>query len=146
MLVGRSLFGSTRVARRRHVIPVLFIALVSFGGCSGGRTSGGGGASSSCTSAPSAAVHAISTGLLGGTNLSRTAMVADPERQNVYLIAGEIDGPGVDGAGQVGVWATNKPSDPVVIYAVDPYAGQFSDWARLDGATLSEWELARGCL
>lgn len=73
-------------------------------------------------------------------------MIRDPERSNVYLIAAEIDGPGVEGAGEVGVWATNDPRDPVTIYAVDGYAGEFSDWATLPDATASEWTLARRCL
>jgi hypothetical protein len=99
-----------------------------------------------CQAAPNAIVEAIETGLLGGTRLSRTAMVRDPERSNVWLVAGEIDGPGVEEQGDVGVWATNNPQDPGTVYAVDPYADQFSDWGRIPDPSVSEWDLARSCL
>jgi hypothetical protein len=53
---------------------------------------------------------AISTGLLGGTNLGDAAMITDPERSNVSLIAAVIEGPGIEGSEAIGVWATNNPS------------------------------------
>jgi hypothetical protein len=90
-------------------------------------------------------VDAISTGLVGGTNLSAARMVKDPERQNVWLIAAEINGPGIESAGDVGVWATNNPDDPGTIFAVDSFAGEFSSWGRMPDASPSEWQLAQGC-
>ncbi len=50
-------------------------------------------------------------------------------------MAAEIDGPGLEGPGTVGIWATNsEPSGPVegLIFAVDPAAQEFSDWGHGD--------------
>jgi len=99
-----------------------------------------------CGSAPAVALAAISTGLLGGTHLGTAAIISDPERSNVSLIAAVIEGPGIEGSDSIGVWATNNPSDPGTIYSVDAFATEFSEWPLMPDASVSEWQLARRCL
>ena len=44
------------------------------------------------------------------------------------LFAAEIDGPGLEGTGDVGVWATNDPAGGGSILAVDDTAKERSSW------------------
>jgi hypothetical protein len=73
-------------------------------------------------------------------------MVRDPEREDIWLVAAELDGPGITGEGEIGVWAIDRPDDPVSIYSVDAFALQFSDWPRIEDPSLSERAFARACL
>lgn len=122
----------------------MFLAVA--GGCASTPSRAPAAAPADCSEAPPAVLSAISTGLKGGTKLSRSAMIRDPDRSSVYLVAAEIDGPGVDGPGQVGVWATNRTDGSGSLFAVDNFAGQFSDWGKMPDASSSEWTLARSCL
>jgi hypothetical protein len=134
---------SSSLARVASLALITLLAACSSGG---GNGNVGTGPPSRCEAAPATLTAAVSTGLLGGTHLSRARMILDPERENVWLLAAEIDGPGVDDAGDIGVWATNRPNDPGTVYAVDSFAGQFSDWAQIPDPSVSEWQLARSCL
>ena len=99
-----------------------------------------------CEAAPAALVTAVSAGLVAGTSLTAARMVRDPEREDIWLVAAELDGPGISGEGEIGVWATDLPDDPTMIWSVDAFALQFSEWPRIPDPTLSERALARACL
>jgi hypothetical protein len=95
-------------------------------------------ASSRCESVSRKLLHAITTGLTvsGGGSLSEAAAVRSSDFEKVWFVAAEIDGPGLEGSGDVGIWATNgdpsrRPSG--LIFAVDAIAKEFSDWG--DGST-----------
>jgi hypothetical protein len=99
-----------------------------------------------CEAAPEALVTAVSAGLVAGTSLTGARMVRDPEREDIWLVAAELDGPGITGEGEIGVWATDRPDDPTMIWSVDAFALQFSEWPRIPDPSLSEREFARACL
>lgn len=90
---------------------------------------------SSCSNASSALLTAIEQGLTvtGGGSLSEGATVKSADFSEVWFVAAEIDGPGMEGGGEVGVWATNSLSGSGSIFAVNAIANEFSDWA--DGRT-----------
>jgi hypothetical protein len=44
------------------------------------------------------------------------------------MVAADIQGSGLDGSGDVGVWATNSKRGGGLTYAVDSVAQEFSDW------------------
>ncbi|HEX4897313.1 MAG TPA: hypothetical protein VFV53_03030 [Candidatus Limnocylindrales bacterium] len=99
-----------------------------------------------CEAAPAALVTAVSEGLVAGTSLTGARMVRDPEREDFWLVAAELDGPGITGEGEIGVWATDLPDDPTMIWSVDAFALEFSEWPRIPDPSLSEREFARACL
>jgi hypothetical protein len=99
-----------------------------------------------CEAAPAALVTAVSAGLVAGTSLTGARMVRDPEREDIWLVAAELDGPGIAEEGEIGVWATDRPDAPATIYSVDAFALQFSDWPRIPDPTTSERAFARACL
>ena len=72
---------------------------------------------------------AIAEGLTvdGGGSLRGGWIVKSSDFKKVYFVALEVDGPGIDGDGDVGTWATNSRSGAGLIYAVDPVAREFSD-------------------
>ena len=90
---------------------------------------------SRCEKASRGLLRAIAAGLEGSGGkgaLKRGAVVRSKDFEKVYMVAAEIDGPGLGGDGDVGVWATNSPSGDGVIYAVDSVAQEFSDWGDAD--------------
>jgi hypothetical protein len=99
-----------------------------------------------CEAAPAALVTAVSAGLIAGTSLTGARIVRDPEREDIWLVAAELDGPGISGEGEVGVWATDRPDDPATIWSVDAFALQFSLWPRIPDPSSSERAFARACL
>src|SRR4051794_16370582 len=63
---------------------------------------------SRCNKASPALLSAIETGLeVGGASLSRGFIVRSKDFSKVYMVAAEIDGPGLQGKGDIGTWATN---------------------------------------
>jgi hypothetical protein len=49
------------------------------------------------------------------------------------MVAADIQGTGMEGDGEIGVWATNSLDGSGSIFAVDGLAKEFSDWG--DGDT-----------
>lgn len=60
----------------------------------------------------------------------RVAAVKSSEFKQVYMVAAEFSGPGVDN--EVGVWAMNDLTGPSTVFAVDAMARSFSDWPAAD--------------
>jgi len=81
---------------------------------------------------PSGKLAAIESGLNISTYTLRNGWAVKSEAfKSVYMIAAEIDGPGLDGDGDVGLWAsTSLSSGP--IYAVDALAKGYSVWPVTD--------------
>lgn len=93
-----------------------------------------------------AAVAALSVGIgiavySGGAGSLRAAQ-AVPRSDGGWFMAADVQGPGLDGPNDVGVWAIGHPSDigsagPIV--GIDGVAREFSDWgADLDVSGLRE--------
>jgi hypothetical protein len=101
-------------------------------------TEQGGGESSRdprCTRVPPALVKVIATGLevQGGGNLRFAQAVKSEDFESVYFVSADIQGPGLDGSGDVGTWATNRlAAGGGLIFAVDSVAQEFSDWGDAD--------------
>ena len=96
--------------------------------------------SSRCEDAALIAAEGISFGLTvsGGGSLRDAMAVKSNDYVNAFFIAAEIDGPGLEGEGDIGVWVSNslEPGGGV-IYAVDGMANEFTDWGdgrRIDAA------------
>jgi hypothetical protein len=88
-------------------------------------------ADSRCVDVPAGLVARIAEGLTvasGGT-LSNASAVKSNDYEAVYFVAAEIDGPGMEGDGEVGVWAIGgNLEDPDLFLSVDGFAHEFSDW------------------
>jgi hypothetical protein len=91
---------------------------------------------SRCERASDVLLGAIETGLTvtAGGSLRSGFGVRSDDFERVWFVAAEIDGPGMEDAGDVGVWATNtapdvqNAADIGLIFAVDGFAQEFSDW------------------
>ena len=123
-------------------------ALVAAAGCSAGT--GTSTTASRCDDVPAALVQAIAGGLTlqGGGPLSRASAVRSSSFEKVWFVAAEIDGPGMEKSGNVGVWVTNDLSANGVIGAVDGLAREFSDWGVRSDVSRSDdgYQAARACL
>jgi hypothetical protein len=119
----------------RVSIPFIVLALLIPTGCGGGNRDGGGAdaaASTRCESVPQDLVDGIASGLTvdGGGTLRNAQAVRSDDFQGVYFISAEIDGPGMEGDGEVGTWAKSGPlavGDGLVM-SVDSIANELSDW------------------
>ena len=73
----------------------------------------------------------------GGGSLRAAHAVRSEDFENVWFIAAEIDGPGMDGTGDIAIWATNiEPSSTAPsgsVFAVGGFATEFSVWPEGDG-------------
>jgi hypothetical protein len=89
-------------------------------------------ASARCLSVPRGLVKAIATGLTvnGGGTLHHARAVRSRDFKRVYFISAEIDGPGMKGRGDIGTWVKSGPLrvGGGLIFAVDGFANEFSDW------------------
>ena len=88
-----------------------------------------------CEKVSSALLNAIAEGLTvsGGGTLRNGYAVNSDDFSNVYMVAADIQGVGMEGDDEVGVWATNSLDGSGLISAVDGLAQEFSDWG--DGDT-----------
>jgi len=88
---------------------------------------------SRCVAVAPAVARAIATGLEGGPKrFEATAAVRSRDYERAWMVAGRFRPQGSDPL--VGVWVTNDVSSqgPGLVYAVDPFAEQFSDWGDGD--------------
>lgn len=119
------------------IIAVVLIGLVWIGGRMAGESGGDDG--NRCEPVSRALLDGIETGLTvsGGGSLSSGQAVRSDDFEQVWFVAAEIDGPGLEGDGDIGLWATNSVpggSPEGLIFAVDAIAREFSDWGA-GGAT-----------
>jgi len=77
----------------------------------------------------------IASGLTvsGGGSLRDGWAVKSNDFNSLYFIAAEIDGPGLEGNGEIGLWATNRlePGQGLIL-SVDSFAKEFSVWPHGD--------------
>jgi hypothetical protein len=130
------------VVRRTIVLAV--VGIVAAGGCGQDQDSpSSGNGKRQATPTPTAAcerasrelLDAIATGLdVGGgeSRLRNGYAVRSGVFEKVYMVAADIQGSGMEGPDDIGVWATNSPEAEGVIYAVDAVAQEFSDWGDAD--------------
>jgi hypothetical protein len=88
-----------------------------------------------CEKVSSAMLNAIAAGLTvdGSGTLCNGYAVKSDDFSKVYMVAADIQGVGMEGTDEVGVWATNSLDGSGLIFAVDGLAQEFSDWG--DGDT-----------
>lgn len=107
-------------------------------------------AAAACLAVPTALIDAINTGIEGSAHISRAAAVRSDDFETLYFVAGELDGSeAIDGPGDIGVWVTNSlTAGGGLIFALDGYAHQFSDWGLATQAKRSDhgYDESRGCL
>ena len=87
-----------------------------------------------CEKVSNALLNAIAEGLTvsGGGTLREGYAVKSNDFAKVYMVAADIQGTGMEGDGEVGVWATNSLDGDGLIFAVDGFAKEFSDWGHGD--------------
>jgi hypothetical protein len=87
-----------------------------------------------CEKVSNAVLNAIAKGLTvtGGGTLRNGYAVKSDDFSKVYMVAADIEGTGMEGNGEVGVWATNSLDGTGLIFAVDGLAKEFSDWGHGD--------------
>jgi hypothetical protein len=102
-----------------------------------------------CVNVPSDKLEALESGLnLSGGSLRDGWAVKSRDFNNVYFIAAEIDGPGIEGDGDVGLWASNSLDINAMMFSVDSVAQEFSvfpkhkDVSRFDDGA----EEAKSCV
>ena len=64
----------------------------------------------------------------GGGSLRNGWAVKSLDFKNVYFVAAEMDFPGAEGDGEIGVWATNSLEATVGFFSVSSFAVEFSEW------------------
>ena len=87
-----------------------------------------------CELVSSAVLNAIAEGLTvtGGGTLRNGYAVKSDDFSKVYMVAADIQSTGMEGDGEIGVWATNSLDGTGLIFAVDSFAKEFSDWGHGD--------------
>ena len=90
---------------------------------------------SRCRKVPAATKEAIAQGVEAGLTLGKARAVRSDDFARVFFISAELDGPGLEGEGDVATWMTNRlRGTGKLIYSVDEIANEFSDWGD-GGAT-----------
>lgn len=100
----------------------------------------GGSATTDCEPVPRTTLDAIEDGLTvqGGGSLSTGRA---KEGTDWWYVAAEIDGPGLEEDGDIGVWAMPAPDEPGPIFAAEAFAREFSDWGTAGTAETLEQNL-----
>ena len=63
----------------------------------------------------------------GGGRLLYAQAVRAGDYDKVWMVAGELDGAGMTGLGEIALWATNRIDGSGRVLAVDPLAKEFSE-------------------
>lgn len=73
-----------------------------------------------------------------GVRASGGRYVRSDDHDRMYFVSAELDGPGLDGPGDVATWATPSVGGAEAIYAVDELAREHSDWRSADEVGVAE--------
>ena len=87
--------------------------------------------SSQCESVPASMVSVLADALTvgGGGSIGNAAAVRSGSFERLYFIAAEIDGPGLEERGDIGVWASNRLEGGAgMIFSVNAMAEEFSQF------------------
>jgi len=92
-----------------------------------------------CVVTDALVLRGISQGLTvtGGGWLRFGQAVRSDDFHRAYFVAADIQGPGLNGPDEIGVWVTNRIDGSAGFASVDGYALEFSDWGdggRTDAA------------
>jgi hypothetical protein len=122
---------SRLIVMGRALVVICVAALVA-----GSSSASDAGAANRCLIVAAPVVRAIQSGLTvgGGGRLVGARAVKSRDYRSVYFISAVIRGSGM-GRHTVGTWATNRLRLGGLIYAVDSFANEFSDWG--DGRKIS---------
>jgi hypothetical protein len=105
-------------------------------------------AAAECRRVSRAKLAQIEAGLTvsGGGKLRRGFAVKSGDYNRLYFIAAEIDGPGIEGAGDIGLWASNRLEEGGLTSSVNAVANEFSDWGdgRKTDAQMSQDDAGAG--
>lgn len=106
------------------------VGVVILAGCG----SEGESSASRCIAVEQTTLSNIAEGLTvsGGGSLRDGWAVRSEDFEQVYFVAAEMDGSGMEGDGEVGLWATNDLAGGL-IFAVNSMAEEFSDWGSGGG-------------
>ncbi len=108
------------------LLAVVVVAVFLFWNPGGGNSPA---AAERCLPVPSSMAQVLADSLTvqGGGSISATAAVRSEDFDNIYFISAEIDGPGMEGTGDVGVWSSNRlEGGQGMIFAVNGIANEFS--------------------
>lgn len=88
---------------------------------------------SRCRKVPRATVEARSAGVEPGLTVGEARAVRSKDFERAYFVSIELDGRGLEDAGDVATWVTNRLKGGGSIFSVGTIANEFSDWG--DGGT-----------
>jgi hypothetical protein len=102
-------------------------------------------ASDRCEAVSGVLVAAIKAGLTvtGGT-LRNAKAVRSKDFEKVWMVAADIQGSGMEGSEDIGVWATNSLQGDGLVFAIDGFAQEFSDWGHGDTTDANITQAADG--
>jgi len=91
-------------------------------------------------------VAAIKEGLTvtGGGTLRNAKAVRSKDFEKVWMVAADIQGSGMEGSEDIGVWATNSLQGDGLVFAIDGFAQEFSDWGHGDTTDANITQAADG--
>jgi hypothetical protein len=89
-------------------------------------------AESRCEPVDDVVVDGISEGLTieGGGSLRNAQAVKTDDHEDIWFVAADLQGPGLEGSGDIAIWAVNDLEAPSAVFAVDAVAKEFSDWGE----------------
>lgn len=103
-----------------------------------------------CIIPDQAVIDWISLGLLpeDGTYLRHVWAVKSDDFKNVWFVAADIEGPGMDSDDEIAIWATNaltedgkpQPDGGGAVFSVEAFAREFSDWPTGDFSLLDDYD------
>jgi len=109
-------------------IAAIAFAVVSFSGL--GSKDRDGEPSVRCEPVAREVVSGITEGLTvqGGGSLQNAQAVKSNDFEDVWFVAADLEGAGLDRTDDIGVWATNSITGVASIFAADSVAKEFSEW------------------
>lgn len=89
---------------------------------------------SRCEPVAAEVVDTIAAGMRAdaGVTLRAARSVKSKDFDKAWFVAADLQGEGLDGADQIGVWATNDAAGSGTILAINAVAQQFTEWPHGD--------------
>ena len=113
----------------------LAIWKVSSGGNGGGPTETAREALARCENVSDAYVQDLASGItLPGISLRDAQAVRSKDYKQIWFVAADIEGPGLSGPNQIGIWSTDSLVAVSIsggandLYAVNDLARQYTEW------------------